>query len=123
MLKLNEDALICDLAETYNIYDYTQLPASRVAVFALGLRDSSRIKMQLTNSPIEFESMLLAGLFDKVSLLFWSKTKDAEKNRNRPESVVDAISGKQQEESEVVVFASSKEFENYRKQLLEAGEE
>ena len=31
----DEDALICDLAETYGIYNYRQLPADRVAVFVL----------------------------------------------------------------------------------------
>ena len=35
MIKTDEDALICDLAETYRIYDYKQLPAYQVAVFHL----------------------------------------------------------------------------------------
>ena len=39
MIKQDEDALICDLAETYRIYDYRQLPLLQVAVFAYGLRD------------------------------------------------------------------------------------
>ena len=39
MIKTDEDALICDLAETYRIYDYRQLPAYQVAVFSFGLRD------------------------------------------------------------------------------------
>jgi len=46
MIKLDENALICDFAETYHIYDYRQLPPTRVAVFACGLRDDSRIKMK-----------------------------------------------------------------------------
>ena len=43
MIAIDEDALICDLAETYQIYDYRRLPVQTVAVFSLGLRDNSRI--------------------------------------------------------------------------------
>ena len=50
MIQTDEDALICDLAETYGIFDYRQLPADQVAVFAFGLRDDSRIKLAMTNS-------------------------------------------------------------------------
>ena len=118
MIKLDEDALICDLAEVYNIFDYKQLPAYRVAVFSLGLSDSSRIKMKLANQAVNFETMLLAGIFDKVSLLFWSKTKDSESNKNRPLSVVEMLNGKQTNTKEVVSFESGKEFEAERQRII-----
>lgn len=118
MIKLDEDALICDLAEVYNIFDYKQLPAYRVAVFSLGLSDSSRIKLKLTDRTVDFETMLLAGIFDKVSMLFWSKTKDAEKNKNRPTSVVEMLSGKKENQSKVVSFESGKDFEANRQRVL-----
>lgn len=118
MIKLDEDALICDLAEVYNIFDYKQLPAYRVAVFSLGLSDSSRIKLKLANQTVSFETMLLAGIFDKVSLLFWSKTKDSESNKNRPSSVVEMLNGKQSNTKEVVSFTSGKEFEAERQRIL-----
>lgn len=119
MIKLDEDALICDLAEVYHIFDYKQLPAYRVAVFSLGLSDSSRIKLKLTDRTVDFETMLLAGIFDKVSMLFWSKTKDAEKNKNRPTSVVEMLSGKQENQSKVVSFESGKDFEANRQRILD----
>lgn len=118
MIQADEDALICDLAEVYNIYDYKQLPASKVAAFSLGLKENSRIKMKMSNTKIEFETILLAGLFDKVSLLLYSKTKDAEKGLNRPESVVEMLMGKHKQESNMLVFKSGKEFDATRKQLL-----
>ena len=49
MIKTDEDALICDLAETYQIYDYKSLPAYMVATFSVGLRENSRIKMKLND--------------------------------------------------------------------------
>lgn len=118
MIKLDEDALICDLAEVYHIFDYRQLPAYRVAVFSLGLSDSSRIKLKLANQTVSFETMLLAGIFDKVSMLFWSKTKDAEKNKNRPASVVEMLNGKQSNTKDIVSFKSGKEFEADRQRIL-----
>jgi len=121
MIKLDEDALICDLAEVYHIFDYKQLPAYRVAVFSLGLSDSSRIKLKLTDRTVDFETMLLAGIFDKVSMLFWSKTKDAEKNKNRPTSVVEMLNGKQENQSKVVSFESGKDFEANRQRILDRG--
>ena len=33
MINLDEDALICDLAKTYQVYDYKSTPPTRVAVF------------------------------------------------------------------------------------------
>src|SRR5699024_11907585 len=59
MIQLDEDALICDLAETYQIYDYRQLPPTRVAVFSIGLRDDSRIKMKASGQLVPMETLLL----------------------------------------------------------------
>lgn len=47
MIAKDEDALICDLAETYRIFDYRSLPLKTVATFSVGLRENSRIKMSL----------------------------------------------------------------------------
>ena len=47
MLNLDKDALLCDLAETYHIYDYKSLPCKMVATFSCGLRADSRIKMKI----------------------------------------------------------------------------
>ncbi len=41
MISRDEDALICDLAETYQIYNYKSLPARLVATLSVGLRDDS----------------------------------------------------------------------------------
>ena len=46
MIRLDRDALICDLAETYHIYDMRSLPLQTVATLSAGLRDDSRIKMK-----------------------------------------------------------------------------
>lgn len=119
MIKLDEDALVCDLAETYQIYDYSQLPLLKVAVFACGLREDSRIKQKLSKQLVSIDTMLLAGIVDRLSLSLWIQTKDGQKGVNRPKSVVDQLTQKEKkEEREHLVFSSGEEFEKYRKEFF-----
>lgn len=115
MIKLDENALICDLAETYHIYNYKQVPPSMVAIFAIGLRDDSRIKMKLSGQKVNTYTLMLASMVDRLNILIWAKTKDAEKGINRPKSILDSL---YQRDSEVSAFKSSKEFEEERAKLL-----
>src|SRR5690625_3717528 len=119
MIKLDEDALICDLAETYQIYDYKQLPPTRVAVFAYGLRDDSRIKMRLSGQTIALDTLLLAGISDRLSTLIWHQTEDGQKGVNRPTSITSILLGKKEEkDDEIVAYETGKDFEMARKKLL-----
>src|SRR5690625_240859 len=120
MIKLDEDALICDLAETYQIYDYRQLPASKVAVFAYGLRDDSRIKMRLSGQTIALDTLLLAGISDRLSTLVWFQTEDGQKGKNKPISMVELLLNKNndKEKDEIVAYETGKDFEKARKKLL-----
>jgi len=47
MIHTDEDALICDLAETYHIFNYRELPPSLAATLSVGLKDDSRIKKEV----------------------------------------------------------------------------
>lgn len=120
MIQTDEDALICDLAETYGIFDYRQLPVDQVAVFAFGLRDDSRIKLAMTNSKVPFETFLLAGVLDRLSALVWFKTTDGQKGINKPLMVADELTGKTKaKESKEMIFDSGEDFEEYRQKILE----
>lgn len=121
MIALDEDALICDLAETYQIYDYKQLPLNQVAVFAYGLRDDSRIKQRMSDQIVPLETTLLASIVDRLSLSLWLKTKDGQKGVNRPASIAELLTKNNKEEGDerdYLVFESGEDFENYRKALL-----
>ena len=121
MIRLDEDALVCDLAETYQIYDYKQLPLNQVAVFAYGLRDDSRIKQMMSNQIVPLETTLLASIVDRLSLSLWLQTKDGQKGVNRPASIADQLIKRdksENDEKDYLVFESGEDFENYRKALL-----
>ena len=69
MISLDEDALICDFAETYHVFDFRALPATLAATLAVGLRDNSRIKMRLSDRKASVDTILLAGIMDRISVL------------------------------------------------------
>lgn len=122
MIKLDEEALICDLAETYQIYDYKQLPPTRVAVFVVGLRDDSRIKMRLSNQRVPVDKLLLAGIVDRLSILIWLQTTDGQKGINRPTMILDSLTpNKENKDSSIIVFDSGEDFEKTRDELIKTG--
>lgn len=121
MLATDEDAVVCDLAETYGIFDYHSLPSTYIATLAVGLRDDARIKLKMSQTAYPLKTMLLASAVDRLSLLVWAKTKDAEKNRNRPKSVLEELMKKS--ESDIVSFKDPKAFDDAWKELTEEARE
>lgn len=117
MLK-NEDALICDLAETYHVLDYKALSLTLVATLASGLRKDSRSMMILTNTSVDVNTLLLAGVFDRLSFIAWTKTKDGQKGRNRPKSIVSAMT--ETKDRKVAAFSSGEDFKIARKRMLKS---
>lgn len=117
MLATDEDAVVCDLAETYGIFDYHSLPSTYIATLAVGLRDDARIKLKMSQTAYPLKTMLLASAVDRLSLLVWAKTKDAGKNRNRPKSVLEEMMKKP--ESDIISFEDPKAFDDAWKELTE----
>lgn len=123
MINADETALICDLAETYHIYDYKSLPLKMVAAFSAGLRENSRIKMCLNHVKYPFETLLLAAIFDGINLKNWMLSGAAREGVQRPKALTDSLLGKSGEdgeetEDEIVAFDSGEAFEKMRRKLL-----
>lgn len=114
MLNYDEDALICDLAETYNIYDYRSLPVKLVATLSAGLRANSRIKLSANGSSVPQDTLLLATIADRVEAFRYGFSEDASKGRNKPISLVSIMLGeetKKENKSGVTSFNTPEEFE------------
>lgn len=123
-MATDEGSLECDLAETYHILDMRELPARRVALFACGLRDSSRIKQKLAGVRFDANTLINAAMLDRLSLLVWAKTKDAVHGRNVPKSMVEALvnqSETKSDDSDFRAFASPEAFERCRRAILSKG--
>ena len=112
MICADREALTCDLAETYGIFDLRALPVSTLATLAVGLREDSRIKRKLLGSQLTMTEMLLAAVFDKLSILAWLWSADGQAGENRPESLLFALLGEKPESSgDAQTFDTAEEFE------------
>ena len=110
MLKADRDALLCDLAETYRIYDLNAVPVPTLAILAAGLRDNSRIKMSLSGCAVPREDLLLAAAVDRLSLLVWGMSEDAKRGANRPKSIVAALMGEKDSSGDVIAYDTADDF-------------
>ncbi len=120
MIKTDEQSLICDFAETYSIYNYKSLPLKLVATLASGLSGDSRIKRKLSGLNHSIDTLLLACIVDRLSLLLWRDTKDASKGKNKPESMYELLTSSSKDVSESHdSFNSGKEFERERQRILD----
>lgn len=86
--------MICDLAETYHIFNYRELPVDMLATLVSGLRADSRTKMKITGAKIPDSILIQALIFDRLSQLVWMNSEDGRRNRNRPPSLYDLLTKK-----------------------------
>lgn len=121
MIAEDEDALICDFAETYHIYDYKAIPISLAATLSSGLGEKSRIKKKISKNDSDASTLLLASIADGVRLIAWMLSEDGKNGVNRPKSIYEAITGKNEEKKndEAMVFQSPEDFERTRKEIIE----
>lgn len=119
MIETDEDALICDFAETYNVLNYKALPLNLAATLAVGLRADSRIMLKMSHQKIDYNVILRAAILDRLSFLAWSKTKDAETGKNRPESIVSKLM-EEPKENDIVAFEDENELMDHIKAIKEA---
>lgn len=110
MIITDRDAWMCDLAETYHILNYRELPCKTVALFSCGLRENSRIKRKLLGEKTDTEEILLSIIADRLGTLVWFNSEDGAKRKNRPKSILSSLIGTE-EEKEIQTFDSGKDFE------------
>ena len=77
--------------------------------------------MKINGQKYPLETLLLASAVDRLSFLVWSKTKDAEKNRNRPVSIFEKMVEEEEKEKDFVVFESVEAFEQAMAEINKKG--
>lgn len=113
MINLDEDALICDLAETYHIYDYRSLPVKLVATLSAGLRDDSRIKLKAAEASVGLDTVILAAIADNLALL---RASMSSKNKGEPFLFSEAINSEKKKQK-ASGFKTAEEFEAALKRI------
>lgn len=124
MIHADRGALICDLAETYGIYDYRSLPARTVATFSVGLRDNSRIKTILRGGrAMDDTDVLIALVHDRLADVLTVLGAFSE----RPDSIASKLMGIEdsmtKKSGDTNIYVSATEFEKARKGLIESWEQ
>ncbi len=91
MVAACEDELICDMAETYHVFNWRELPLRLAATLAIGLDAGSRTKRKLAGDAPRLETMLLAAILDQLQILRWYQTEDGHKGKNPPELMAEKL--------------------------------
>lgn len=121
-IRDDENLLICDMAETYHIYNYKALPATLLVTLFCGLGPNSRLGRKADGVKVPLDLMLHAAIFDKLALLVHVHEK---KGTPPPKSLLSVLLGvdKGENEADVTVkaqsFASASDYEAARRMLLE----
>ena len=79
-------------------------------ILAAGLPPDSRIMRKLSGRRVSDVVILLSMAVDVLNLLYWSKTKDAQHRRNRPESIAAKLTEKPKKTGKVDSFQSGAAF-------------
>lgn len=115
MIATDEAALRCDFLETYHIPDYRALPARQAALFACGLRESSRIRQKLSGASVAPDILLLAAIADALRILVWQNTEDGHRGKNLPRSILETMTGGRRGG---VGFDTAEDFEAWRAKMI-----
>ena len=107
--------MVCDLAETYNIYNWREFPVLYIATLVCGLKEDSRIKMAFNGTKIPLDTTLRAAIFDRLSILCWLNSRDGQRGTNRPKSLLDELT---EEKETVKGFSSVEDFEAARAKII-----
>lgn len=108
MISADRTLWICDMAETYGIYNVRSLPLRTVAALSAGLRDNSRIIMKIRGEKATRNELLLATIADGVNALLWRFGA----YKDRPVSITEALLDTPKKKSgNVVAFATPEDFE------------
>lgn len=118
MLATDEDAVICDFAETYHVLDIGALDLPLAATLAAGLAPDSRIMRKISGAKLPTSTWLIAAAVDNLAMLRWLNSADGANNRNRPQSILADLLGESQGASDTLSFSSPAEFEAYRAKLI-----
>ena len=113
MIGLDEDALICDLAETYHIYRFDDFDAGYIATLSAGLRDDARIVKKITGCDLSMAELLAAVTADNLTVLNHGLAGE----KKRPHLFTEKLKLGREEEK-VKGFGSGAEFDAWRKSFL-----
>ena len=109
--------MICDMAETYRVLNWRELPLKTAAALASGLPQDSRCRRKLSGQKLSSTEYIGFAILDELRLMCWMQTEDAKKGRNRPESILKQMMNPDSK-NKVIGFRNAEEFEARRNKII-----
>ena len=116
LLARHKNAFICDLAETYQIYDWRQIPIRTLGILAAGLRYNSRVVLEESGEDYPLDTLILASIADTTRYLLYSL--GAKKGDPLPPSIVESLRN-EPEEKEEQTYLTGDDFQAAREAILQ----
>jgi hypothetical protein len=115
-VSLDEDALVCDFAETYSIYNWRDLPGRYAATLAAGLRHGSRIRMEAEGVKSDMDTSLLAMIHDDITSVLYVMAKTHKKGHvPKPDYISDRVIHGDKKEASKGDYQGFDEADDYEK--------
>lgn len=116
MVAFDENAMICDFAETYHIYDYKSLPLQTAAILATGLGENSRIMKKMRGDRLPSSNLLIAMVYDLLANFIWAVYGDGAP----PASIIEDLYDIETDttKSQIKSYNSPEEYEQDRRKLI-----
>lgn len=112
-----EDELICDMAETYHVLNWRELPLKTAAILASGLPQDCRSWRKITGQKLRSVEYTQLAILDELRLLVYSRTEDAATGKNRPKSILLEML-RQDEKPKTLSFRTPEEFEARMQKII-----
>lgn len=105
--------MICDLAQTYGIWNYKDLPPSLVATLVIGLGENSRIMKKQAKARLSYQDSILALIFDSLQVI--SYKLGHRKGQEKPKSLYKKLT-EEKKKDDLKAFKSPEDFDKWRKE-------
>lgn len=114
--------MICDLAETYHVFNYRELPVQTLATLVTGLGQDSRVVRKMSGiDNIPLNTRILAMIYDQLNVSNYIQMKkvSGKKKVREPESLYSKLTEKPKENKDKpIAFISGDMFDKARERLI-----
>lgn len=87
-----------------------------ISVLTLGLKENSRVMLKMQKRKVAQNTLLFAAMVDRLSFLVWQNTQDAQRNINRPKSILEIL--EETKNDSPCVFDCPEDFETARQKII-----
>lgn len=120
----HESAIICDLAQYYNIYDWRKFEVGYIATLVLGLGADSRTMLEIADTPFGINTYISAITADYLANLLFVEIKKSTKKKKieKPKSLLEILQNaknKGDAQKELRTYRTPEEFEKARRAIIE----